>query len=242
MNTFITMLTAQCYWNLFPARRIHSQCHTSYADNGSLGSSTWQILRSAQSKGSKICTAATNTFNNQLLIEDRKCQAMMRVKGGECKALLSTNVQMAHGTCRSRSGCRMDSAASFRKVDSPGGTRCQGFHTQVGPQVVEGFSSKEPCQKGAHQRCLQNGCPVQADFLAVIKTQRQVGLLIKCLKVQGICSAIFSARCRRQRKTRVETKEAQRHVNSYNGEEEQQLQRYSSLHNRMSYTAVQRSY
>jgi len=73
MNTFITMLTAHCYSNLSPARRIHSQWHTSYVDNGSLGSSPCQILRSAQSKLSKISTATSNTFNNQLLIEDERC-------------------------------------------------------------------------------------------------------------------------------------------------------------------------
>jgi positive regulator of sigma E activity len=70
---------------------------------------------SAQSKGSTIRSAATNTFNNQLLIEDKRCQSKLGVKGGECKSLLITKVQMAHGTCRSSRGCGTDSAASFGK-------------------------------------------------------------------------------------------------------------------------------
>jgi hypothetical protein len=150
MSTFLTMHTAHYYWNLSPARRIHSQYQTSYTDNGSLGSSPWQNLRSAQSKGSRICTAATNTINNQLLIEDKRCYAKLGVKKGECKSLLTINVQMAHGTSKSRRGYGTDSAASFVRVDSLGGTSCQGLHTQVEPQAVEGFSSKEPCEKGAH--------------------------------------------------------------------------------------------
>jgi hypothetical protein len=81
MNTFITTHTAHYYWNLPPARRIDSQYQTSYTDNGSLGSSPRQNLTSAQSKGSRICTAATNTFNNQLLIEDERCYANLGVMG-----------------------------------------------------------------------------------------------------------------------------------------------------------------
>jgi hypothetical protein len=47
-----------------------------------------------------------------------------------------------------------------------------------------------------------------ADILALIKTFQAAQLLIKHLRVQGNCSAIFSARCGRQKKTRVEIKQA----------------------------------
>lgn len=160
VNTFITTLTEHCYWNLYPARRIHSQCHTSFADNGSLGFSPWKILRSAQSKGSKTRTAATNTLNNQLLVEDKRCHIKLRVKGGEYKLLLITNVQMAHGTCTSRRGCGTDSAASFGKSTLSVVQVVKACALKWGRRQSRGLVRRNHAKKVAHWRCLQNGCPV----------------------------------------------------------------------------------